>query len=160
MISCEEIREHLSGPIASLNTVFNRDGSIDYGGLCNLTDADIAGGSKTMLLTDGDSLFSLLTDNEIVEVTRVVGEHTGDRAMMVAADSTWWTGKSVEFANPLQSGPNLDRRGSNPAQLPSGSRLRNPRASIARIMVGNMKNADNLKRENRALPERLPERRR
>lgn len=98
MISREEVREHLSGPIASLNTVFNRDGSIDYKGLRNLIDADIAGGTKTILLTDGDSLFSLLTDNEIAEVTRVVAEHTGDRAMTVAADGTWWTDKTVEFA--------------------------------------------------------------
>ena len=98
MISREEVREHLTGPIASLNTVFNRDGSIDYDGLRSLIDADISGGSKTILLTYGDSLFSLLADDEIADVTRVVVEHTGDRAMVVAADGTWWTGKTIEFA--------------------------------------------------------------
>ena len=89
MISHEEVREHLSGPVASLSTVFNRDGSIDYDCLRNLIDADISGGSKTILLTGGDGLFSLLTDNEIAEVTSVVVEHTGGRAMVVATDGTW-----------------------------------------------------------------------
>ena len=98
MISREQVRHHLSGPIASLSTVFNRDGSIDYDGLRSLIDADISGGTKTILLTWGDSLFSLLTDDEIAEVTKVVVEHTGTRAMVVAADGTWWTGKTVEFA--------------------------------------------------------------
>ena len=98
MISHEKVREHLTGPIASLNTVFNRDGSIDYGGLRSLIDADISGGTKTILLTYGDSLYSLLTDDEIADVTKAVVEHTGDRAMVVAADAGWWTGKTVEFA--------------------------------------------------------------
>ena len=98
MISREQVRHHLSGPIASLSTVFNRDGSIDYDGLRSLIDADISGGTKTILLTWGDSLFSLLTDDEIAEVTKVVVDHTGTRAMVVAADGTWWTGKTVEFA--------------------------------------------------------------
>ena len=98
MISHAEVRERLNGPVASLNTTFNRDGSIDYDGFRNLIDADISGGSQTVLLTAGDSLFTLLTDNEIAEVTRVVIEHTGDRALKVAADGTWWTGKTIEFA--------------------------------------------------------------
>ena len=51
MISREKVREHLTGPIASLNTVSDRDRSIDYDGLRNLIDADISGGCKTILLT-------------------------------------------------------------------------------------------------------------
>lgn len=98
MISRAEVRERLTGPIASLSTIFNSDGSLDYDGLRNLIDADIAGGSNTALLTAGDSLFTLLTDDEIAVVTRVVVEHIGGRALKVAADGTWWTGKTVEFA--------------------------------------------------------------
>jgi 4-hydroxy-tetrahydrodipicolinate synthase len=98
MISRQEVRVALTGPIASLNTPFNRDGSIDYSGLRDLIDSNIRGGAHTVLLTYGDSLYSLLTDDEIAEVTRVVAEHTGDRAMVVAADGGWWTGKTVEFA--------------------------------------------------------------
>ena len=31
--SVDEIRECLTGPVASLNTPFSRDGSVDFGGL-------------------------------------------------------------------------------------------------------------------------------
>ena len=98
MISREEVREKLTGPIASLTTPFTRDGEIDYLGLRKLIDGNLEGGSNSSLLTYGDSLFSLMTDDEIAEVTRVVAEHTGTRGLTVAADGGWWTGKTVEFA--------------------------------------------------------------
>ena len=98
MISREEVREKLTGPIASLTTPFTRDGEIDYPGLRKLIDGNLEGGSNSSLLTYGDSLFSLMTDDEIAEVTRVVAEHTGTRGLTVAADGGWWTGKTVEFA--------------------------------------------------------------
>ena len=79
MISREEVREKLTGPIASLTTPFTRDGEIDYPGLRKLIDGNLEGGSNSSLLTYGDSLFSLMTDDEIAEVTRVVSEHTGKR---------------------------------------------------------------------------------
>ena len=79
MISREEVREKLTGPIASLTTPFTRDGEIDYLGLRKLIDGNLEGGSNSSLLTYGDSLFSLMTDDEIAEVTRVVAEHTGKR---------------------------------------------------------------------------------
>ena len=75
-----------------------RDGEIDYDSLRGLVERGIEGGSTTMLLTYGDSLFSLLTDDEVAEVTRVVAEQTAGRAAVVAADRIWWTGKAVAFA--------------------------------------------------------------
>jgi len=98
MIGREEVRAALTGPFPSLRVPFSRDGDIDYGGLRNMVDRAIAGGAKTALLTWGDSLYSLMTDDEVAEVTRVVAEHAAGRAMVVAADNQWWTGKTVEFA--------------------------------------------------------------
>ena len=98
MISREEVREALTGPIASLKTPFTRDGEIDYPGLRRLIDGNLDGGSNSSLLTYGDSLFTLMTDDEIADVTRAVAEHTGKRGLTVAADGGWWTGKTVEFA--------------------------------------------------------------
>ena len=94
----EEIRAKLTGPVASVHVPFLRDGEIDYAGLRNLLDHNIEAGSQTMLLTYGDSLFTLLTDEEVADVTRVVAEHTAGRALVVAADRQWWTGKTVAFA--------------------------------------------------------------
>ncbi len=98
MHSTQELRSLLTGPVMSVHTPFFRDGEIDYGSLRGLVDRGIDAGSTTMLLTYGDSLFSLLTDDEVAEVTRVVAEQTAGRAAVVAADRIWWTGKTVEFA--------------------------------------------------------------
>ena len=98
MISREEVREALTGPIASLKTPFTRDGEIDYPGLRRLIDGNLDSGSNSSLLTYGDSLFTLMTDDEIADVARAVAEHAGKRGLTVAADGGWWTGKTVEFA--------------------------------------------------------------
>ena len=82
----------------SVHTPFMRDGAIDYDSLRGLVDRGIEAGSTTMLLTYGDSLFSLLTDEEVAVVTKVVAEQAAGRAAVVAADRIWWTGKTVEFA--------------------------------------------------------------
>lgn len=98
MKSPEEIRHALTGPVASVSTPFCEDGTIDYAALRNTVDFVIAAGSKTVLLTNGDSLFSILTDEEVAEVTRVVAEHTAGRALVVTADRVWATPKEVAFA--------------------------------------------------------------
>ena len=98
MISRAEVREALTGPVASLSTPFTQNGDVDYAGLRKLIDGNLAGGSRSALLTYGDSLYTLLSDDEIAEVTRVVADQTGKRGLTVAADGGWWTGKTVEFA--------------------------------------------------------------
>jgi 4-hydroxy-tetrahydrodipicolinate synthase len=98
MMSRDEIRAALTGPIASVNTPFCRDGSLDLDGLRRFIDYVISAGTRTVLLTYGDSLFTLLTDDEVAQVTRVAVEHTAGRAMVVAADRAWATPKTVEFA--------------------------------------------------------------
>ncbi len=82
----------------SVHTPFMRDGAIDYDSLRGQVDRGIEAGSTTMLLTYGDSLFSLLTDDEVAAVTKVVADQAAGRAAVVAADRIWWTGKTVEFA--------------------------------------------------------------
>jgi 4-hydroxy-tetrahydrodipicolinate synthase len=98
MKSREEIREALTCPIASVPTLFLRDGSIDFDGVRSFIDFTIAGGTKTILITYGDTLYSLLSDREIAEMTRVVVEHTASRALVVAADGIWATPQEIEFA--------------------------------------------------------------
>ena len=50
------------------------------------------------MLTYGDSLFTLLSDDEIFAVIRIVADQTGKRGLTVAVDGGWWSGKTVEFA--------------------------------------------------------------
>jgi len=94
----DEIRKLLDCPVASTPATFNRDSSIDFDGLRNFIDFTIAGGTTTILLTYGDSLYSSLTDDEVSEMTRVAVEHTAGRALVVAADRIWATPKELEFA--------------------------------------------------------------
>ena len=98
MISIEEVREALTGPVGDIFTPFNRDGTIDYHGLRNLIDFDIAAGAKAFILTMGDSKYTLLTDDEVADLTKAVSEHVAGRAVVVAADRTWATPKAVDFA--------------------------------------------------------------
>ena len=94
----EEIRECLTGPVASLKTPFLEDGSIDYPGMSNFVDFVIAAGSRSIIITGGDSLLMILTDQEIAEVTKAVTEQVAGRAMIVAADGQAWTSHSIQFA--------------------------------------------------------------
>ena len=94
-----EIRAALTGPWPTIRTPFTREGDIDRNSLCHHIDFMIDGGAKAIVLTWGDSLYSVLTDDEIAEVTKLVVEHVRKRAVVVAADNIWWTGKTIEFAD-------------------------------------------------------------
>ncbi|MDW7656962.1 MAG: dihydrodipicolinate synthase family protein [Bacillota bacterium] len=101
MMTHEEVKAALSGPVASVSTPFMQDGSIDWRSLRRMVDFIVENGGRTVLLTCGDSLYTVLTDDEIAEVTRAVVEQTRKRAMTVAAGN-WWLGKSVAFARFLR----------------------------------------------------------
>src|SRR5580704_1419457 len=95
----EEIRGRLVGPIGSVRTPFDRSGAIDFRALRWMVDFIVDAGSPAVMLTYGDSLYSVLTDQEVAEVTRVVAEQTAGRALVIAADRSWWTGKAAEFGD-------------------------------------------------------------
>ena len=98
MIDRSRVREALTGPVTSIRTPFAKDGSVDYDGLRNTLDFNIDAGSKTMLLTAGDSHYIALSDQEIADVSRVVVDHTAGRAMVVTADRHYNTNQAVAFA--------------------------------------------------------------
>ena len=94
----EEVRSKLTGPLSSIKTPFTEDGSVDEQGLRETIDRNIAGGSRTMILTAGDSHYLCLSDQEIADVTRITVEHTAGRAMVIAADRYHDTTRATEFA--------------------------------------------------------------
>jgi 4-hydroxy-tetrahydrodipicolinate synthase len=99
MMNRDEIREHLRGPVTSVRTPFQRDGSIDLAGLRCFIDFCIDAGSQTIILTWGDSHFLCLSEAEIAELTKVTIEHVAKRAMVVSADRTFNTRQAVDFAS-------------------------------------------------------------
>ena len=62
MLSREEVRQALTGPSMSLGTPFHENGDIDYEGVRRIIDYTIdEGGTKTVIVTAGDSLFTVLS---------------------------------------------------------------------------------------------------
>jgi len=94
----EEARHFLTGPVMSLRTPFDADGEIDFDGVRRIIDVSLDGGSRTIMLTAGDSHYNCLSDDEISELTRVSCEHTAGRAMVIAADRYHSTARAIEFA--------------------------------------------------------------
>ena len=98
MLDAQAVRQALTGPVPSVFTPFRRDGAIDYDALRNYIDFAIAGGSRSIILTYGDSHYGVLDDEEVAQLTRAVVTHTAGRAMVVAAARSWGTARAVEFA--------------------------------------------------------------
>jgi dihydrodipicolinate synthase/N-acetylneuraminate lyase len=97
--SLPQIRAALGGPWPSIRTPFTSQGEIDFDAMRRHLDFMIERAkAKAVVLTWGDSLYSLLTDEEIAQVTKVVVQFVDKRALVVAADNSWWTGKTVQFA--------------------------------------------------------------
>lgn len=93
-----EIKDRLEGPVNSFPTPFLRNGEVDWKGIRNVIEIGIGGGSAVSLLTYGNSQFDFLSDDEVAQLTRVLVEQAKGRALTVAANRRWWTGKNIEFA--------------------------------------------------------------
>ena len=98
MIDRDKVKEALTVPITSIRTPFTQESEVDHEGLRSTLDFNIEAGSKTMLMTAGDSHYISMSDAEIAEVSRTVVEHVGGRAMVVTADRFFNTRQAVEFA--------------------------------------------------------------
>lgn len=94
----DDLRTALASPIPSLRTPFLPDGDVDWDGVRSQVDFVIAGGARTIMITWGDSLHSVLTDDEVAQLARTVVEHTAGRAKVIAADNIWATPKAVAYA--------------------------------------------------------------
>jgi len=94
----DDIQGALCGPIASVRTPFDREGATDFAGLRRMVDFDLEAGADGLLITWGDSLFSLLGDRDIAELTRAVVECASGRAPVIACTGRWATPQAVEFA--------------------------------------------------------------
>ena len=96
--SPQEVQRLLEGPVNSIPTTFLPDGELDWEGIARAIERGIAGGSRVSLLTNGDSQFEFLSDDEIARLTEFLVERVRGRALTVAATRPWWTGKALGFA--------------------------------------------------------------
>jgi len=94
----KELSAKLCTPVPSIRTPFLPDGELDLAGIRAQVDYYIFSGAQALMLTWGDSLLSVLTENEVAEMTKAVVEQTAGRAAVIAADGGWATPKAVAFA--------------------------------------------------------------
>ena len=92
------VREAISSIVPSISTPFLENGDVDFATLKSMTDFLIESGAKTLLLTYGDSVFSILTDQEIFDVTRTVVDAADHRAMVIGCTKQWCLPQAVEYA--------------------------------------------------------------
>ena len=93
-----QVRAVLTGPIPSVNPCFLENEELDWDGIANSVEFMVGTGAKTLLLTYGDSLLSILTDAETAELTRFVTERCRRRAVVIGCGRKWPLKQSLEFA--------------------------------------------------------------
>ncbi len=97
----QTIKKNLAkSPIPSIRTPFLPNGDIDFNGVRNMVDFLVEEAKVgTLLITNGDSLLTVMDDKEVEELTKVVIEQNKGRAMVIAGGKAWNTKKNVEFFN-------------------------------------------------------------
>jgi 4-hydroxy-tetrahydrodipicolinate synthase len=93
----EEFKARVRGPILTMPTPFTRDFAVDYAGVRNMIRLGIENSVGVYELTAGNSQYSVLSYEEIKQLTRVVVEAVGGKGVVIAATGPWWTGQAVDF---------------------------------------------------------------
>jgi len=96
--TAKDVALALDGPVSSIPTTFLPGGALDWDGIARVIETSVAGGASATVLTNGDSQFDFLSDDEAAQLARFLVERTAGRALTIAAAKPWWTGKAVEFA--------------------------------------------------------------
>ena len=91
------IKEAISCPVPSISTPFTRDGQIDWEAVDRIVDFLLSNGAKSLLLTCGDSLMTILTDREMCEIAKRVIDRTAGRAMVLCGGKAWCTSQVLEY---------------------------------------------------------------
>ena len=92
------VRYELNGPVPSVSTPFMENGDIDWASLRQMVHFYVENGAKTILLTPGDSLYSLLSDREVVDLASFVVKEAEQRAMVIACGRQTSLPVTLDFA--------------------------------------------------------------
>ena len=91
------VKEAISGPVPSFSTPFTRDGEIDWPGVDRTIDFLIASGAKSLLLTNGDSLLTVLSDRESELLLKRIVCGVKGKALVLAGGKAWCTKQTLEY---------------------------------------------------------------
>ena len=93
-----EIKAAIDCPVPSVSTPFLENGDIDWRSLDRIVDFLIGNGARALLVTNGDSLLSVLSDQETAELNRRVIQAASGRALVMAGGKPWGGAQALEFA--------------------------------------------------------------
>jgi len=93
----QSLIERSVGPVVALNIPFLPDGDVDYEDLQGYVDFLCESDAKTILMTYGSTEYGVLSDDEIYEITRVVGAAVRGRCNFIAASKCWSVNKTVAY---------------------------------------------------------------
>jgi 4-hydroxy-tetrahydrodipicolinate synthase len=95
--SPDEFRRALVGPIQSQPTPIAANLEVDYDGIRSIVRRGLRYGVRIFELTAGNSQYFALTYEEIKNVTRTLVEEVAGQGITIAATSSWWTERAVDY---------------------------------------------------------------
>jgi 4-hydroxy-tetrahydrodipicolinate synthase len=98
LLSPDEFKARLEGPIQSGASPFTADFSVDYAGVRNMITRGQRFGIRVFAMTAGNSQYHALDQSEIRAITAAMVEVATDEAIVIAATGDWWTGLTVDYA--------------------------------------------------------------
>jgi 4-hydroxy-tetrahydrodipicolinate synthase len=103
VLSPDEFRKQIVGPIFSLPTPFTATFDVDHAGIRKSVDRAAKAGIKLFMLTSGNGEYESLTYDEIKAVTKSIVEAVAGRGLVVAASGGWWTAQAIDYAKYAES---------------------------------------------------------
>jgi dihydrodipicolinate synthase/N-acetylneuraminate lyase len=103
VLSPDEFRKQIVGPIFSLPTPFTATFDVDHAGIRKSVDRAAKAGIKLFMLTSGNGEYESLTYDEIKAVTKSMVEAVAGRGLVVAASGGWWTAQAIDYAKYAES---------------------------------------------------------
>ncbi|MAG13555.1 MAG: hypothetical protein CMN78_04360 [Spirochaetales bacterium] len=97
-VAAKKIKDALVGPVVAMTTTFNRDYSLDLGGMKALTDLYIDGGIKNVIVAGSTGEFFSMTDAERMLAIKAVVERSGGRMTVVGCAAHSGTQIAINLA--------------------------------------------------------------
>lgn len=103
LLTPSELKQRVRGPIGSVTTPFTADEKVDFRAVRTMLELGLKHGIKIFEVTAGDSLYRVLSYDEIKELAKTLVETVGDRAVVIAATGDWWTERVLDYVQYVES---------------------------------------------------------
>ena len=103
LLTPDEFKERLKGPILSIPTAFTHSYDIDYNGMKKVIKRALDYECKVVAMTSGNSRYDRLSYCEIKSLTRFLIETVGKRGMTIAATGNWGVDTVIHYVHYAES---------------------------------------------------------